>query len=241
LRRKRKTRMTSCSDKKMPADILPALEKNYARYWWEDSEDYEEAMKDPFKNLIFTLLSQNTSSENTRRAYRGLKSNFTIEPQQLLNADEEEISRVIRPGGLHRIKAKRIKQISRYVMEEFNGDLSWVFTMPKESVRERIIKIPGIGYKTADVLLSSIHGQREAFVVDTHMARIAKRLGIVDKKAGYGEIQEKLKQFFPWEAIPKEKGERFVGLFWLLAKHTCSARKPKCDKCILNEICDKII
>jgi len=150
--------MTSCSGKKLTEEMLFLLEKNYAIYWWKNSEDYEEAMKDPFKNLIFTLLSQNTSSENTRKAYAGLKSNFVITSRQLLNADEKEISRAIRPGGLHRIKARRIKEISRYVIEKFNGDLSWVFTMPKEKVRQEILKMPGIGDKTADVLLSSIHG-----------------------------------------------------------------------------------
>ena len=235
--------MTSCSDKKMPEKLLPLLEEKYARYWWkeEDEVDYKEAMKDPFKNIIFTLLSQNTSSQNTRRAYIGLKSRFEITPQSLLKADEKEISKAIQPGGLHRIKAKRIKEISGYVLKKFNGNLSWVFEMPKEKVREEIIKIPGIGNKTADVLLSSIHGQREAFVIDTHMARIAKRLGLVDGKASYKEIQEKLNCFFPWKKISKEREERTVGLFWLLAKHTCKAIKPRCNECILNEICDKVI
>jgi len=235
--------MISCSDKKLPEKLLPLLEKKYAKYWWkeEDEIDYKEAMKDPFKNIIFTLLSQNTSSQNTRKAYLGLKSNFEITPQSLSNADEKEISKAIQPGGLHRIKANRIKKISEYVLKKFNGNLSWVFEMPKEEVRKEIIKIPGIGNKTADVLLSSIHGQREAFVIDTHMARIAKRLGLVDDKADYKEIQEKLNRFFPWEKISREKEGRIVGLFWLLAKHTCKARKPRCNECILNKICDKII
>ncbi len=238
---RKKTRTMSCSDRKMPAVLLPLLEKNYARYWWRAEDEYREAMKDPFRNIIFTLLSQNTSSENTRRAYLGLKSNFEINPGVLVDADENAISRAIRPGGLHRIKAKRIKQISSYVLENFDGDLSWVFGMPREEVRQEILKIPGIGDKTADVLLSSIHGQKAALVIDTHMARIAKRLVLVDEKADYEEIQQKLNGFFPWDRIPREMEERVVGLFWLLAKHTCSARKPCCDECILNEICKKII
>ncbi len=232
---------TSCSDKKMPAGLVSVLEKNYAKYWWQDSDDYREAMKDPFKNLIFTLLSQNTSSENTRRAYAGLKSGFDITPESLVNADEREISRAIKPGGLHRTKARRIKEISSYVLQKFDGDLSWVFDMPKEGARAEITKIPGIGDKTADVLLSSIHGRKEAFVIDTHMARIARRIGLVDGKAGYEEIQKKLVEFIPWEAIPKDKEERVIGLFWLFAKHTCNARKPRCSECMLNKICEKII
>lgn len=234
-------KMASCSDKKMPAELIPVLEKNYAKYWWQDEGDYREAMKDPFKNLIFTLLSQNTSSENTRRAYVGLKSCFDITPRALVNADEKEISRAIKPGGLHRIKTRRIKEISSYVLQKFDGDLSWVFRMPKGKARAELINMPGIGDKTADVLLSSIHGQKEAFVIDTHMARIAKRIGLVGEKASYEEIQDKLVKFIPWEAIPKDKGERVIGLFWLFAKHTCNARKPRCSGCMLNKICEKII
>lgn len=223
--------------------MLQLLEERYAKYWWkeDDEVEYRQAMKDPFKNIIFTLLSQNTSTENTRKAYLGLKSNFEITPQSLFDADEKEISKAIRPGGLYRIKAKRIKEISAHVLKNFDGDISWVMKKPKGEVRQEIIKIPGIGDKTVDVLLSSIHGQREAFVVDTHMARIAGRLGLVDEKADYKQIQEKLKNFFPWEKIPKEREGRVVGLFWLLAKHTCRARKPNCNECILDEICEKII
>jgi len=73
------------------------------------------------------------------------------------------------------------------------------------------------------------------------MARIARRIGLVDGKAGYEEIQKKLVEFIPWGAIPKDKEERVIGLFWLFAKHTCNARKPRCSECMLNKICEKII
>lgn len=227
----------------MPVELIQLLEERYAKYWWksEDEKEYREAMEDPFKNIIFTLLSQNTSSQNTRKAYRGLTSKFEITPISLIYADEEEISKAIQPGGLHRVKAKRIREISAYILEKFSGDLSWVFEKPRMEVRQEIMKLPGIGDKTADVLLSFIHGHRDAFVVDTHMARIAKRLGIVQNGASYKEIQNQLNSFIPWKNIPKEKEERVAGLYWLLAKHTCKAVKPNCDECILNEICKKII
>ncbi len=108
-------------------------------------------------------------------------------------------------------------------------------------VREKIIRLPGVGDKTADVLISSIHGHREALVVDTHMWRIAIRLGLVEKDAAYMRVQEALTKFFPWKKIPKDKEERMVGLFWMLAKHTCVSRRPKCKECLLNKICEKNI
>jgi endonuclease-3 len=101
------------------------------------------------------------------------------------------------------------------------------------------MKLPGVGDKTADVLISSIHGHREAMVVDTHMRRIAVRLGLVEKNAHYEEVQKALANFFPWNSIPKGKEERAVGLFWMLAKHTCAARAQRCDKCLLAGICEK--
>ncbi len=198
-------------------------------------------MSNPFKNIIFTLLSQNTSSVNTHRAYLGLLREFEVTPKSLAEANEKEMSEAIRPGGLHKVKARRIKEIARYVLSEYSGDLSWVFKEPKEVAREKVVKLPGVGDKTADVLISSIHGHREALVVDTHMWRIAVRLGLVEKNANYKEIQEALTNFFPWKSIPKAKEERMVGLFWMLAKHTCVARRPKCENCILVGICDKNI
>lgn len=222
-------------------EMLKKLQK-YEKYWWKEDEelDYEEVKKNPFQLLIFTVLSQNTSSQNTRKAYIGLKRKFPISPFILAKANENEISETIKAGGLHRIKAKRIIEISQYIVSKWNGDLSWIYKIPKEKAREELLKLPGIGDKTADVMLSSIYGQSEAFVVDTHMRRIAIRMGLVNEKASYEEIQEKLKNIFPWDKI-KDREEKIVGLFWLLAKHTCSAMKPKCHKCPLSSICKKKI
>jgi len=229
--------------KRFPPSLIGKLESVYSRYWWSRDEEslFRKAMSDPFKNIIFTLLSQNTSSENTRRAYLGLIRRFEVEPQALSEAEEKEISEAIRPGGLHRVKAKRIKEIAHHVLSEHDGDLSWVYKEPKEALREKIMRLPGVGDKTADVLISSIHGHREALVVDTHMRRIAIRLGLAEKNASYQETQEALTNFFPWKSIPKRKEERTVGLFWMLAKHTCTARRPKCERCMLAGICDKRI
>ncbi|MCQ5374374.1 MAG: endonuclease III [Candidatus Methanomethylicia archaeon] len=220
---------------KFPKELIPELEERYSRYWWKDDEelDYNDIVADPFKNLIFTILSQNTSSSNTRRAYVSLKRKYQINPAVLSRADPKELSQVIRTGGLQNIKAERIVQVSRLIMENYGGDLRKVLSFPKEKVREELKKLKGVGDKTADVLLSSIFGQREYFVVDTHMIRIAKRLGIVDEGASYEEVQSALKDFLPLDV----GGDRLAGLFWLLAKYTCDAKKPKCQECLLKGLC----
>jgi len=221
---------------KLTDDILKELEK-YKKYWWKDDINYEEIKRDAFKLLIFTILSQNTSSENTRRAFIGLSKKFDITPITLANARKDEIAAAIKCGGLHRVKAGRIREAAGYICEEWNGNMGWVYNLTKEKLREELLKIPGVGEKTADVIISSIHGYENAFVIDTHMKRIAIRLKLVDEKAGYKEIQEKLSNIFPWEKIGDR--EETVALFWLMAKYTCSSRKPKCNECPLKSICKR--
>jgi endonuclease-3 len=218
--------------KKLDPKYIPILEEKYGKYWWP-VEYPEEVSKDSFKNLIITVLSQNTSEINCVRAYRGLATRFKVTPQVLAKAKTEEIKEAIRSGGLYNIKSKRIKEISQAVLEKFGGDLSSVLALPKEEARKKLMELPGIGKKTADVLLAQKHSYAEVMVVDTHMDRIAKRIGLVKPNAKYDEIQKALEAFIPWE-----NGERTGGLFWLLAKYTCRAQNPKCYECPIIELCD---
>ncbi|MEM2897299.1 MAG: endonuclease III [Candidatus Bathyarchaeia archaeon] len=228
-------------NKKLPLALIETIEKRYGKYWWSGEEEkrFKEILKDPFKNLIFTILSQNTSGENTHKAYSSLSSKFSIDPYTLAKSDEKEISESIKPGGLHRIKARRIKEVSKYILDKFSGSLEKILSLPKEDAKNVLKQMPGVGDKTADVLLSSIYGYRESLVIDTHMARIAKRLGLVPKNAKYEEIQKSLKEFIPWDSIPSEKWDRTFSLIWLLAKNTCEAKNPKCEGCVLAKVCGK--
>lgn len=224
--------MLGRSMKTLDAKLIPILEERYGPKWWPVQYP-EEISKDPFKNLVLTVLSQNTSEANCIRAYKGLSAKFEVKPEILAGAREAEIREAIRSGGLYNVKAKRIKELSKAVLEKFGGDLTLILSLPKEEARKKFMELPGIGPKTADVLLSSRHGYSQVFVVDTHMDRIAKRLGLVKPDAKYEEIQVALKNF-----IPFDKGERVGGLFWLLAKYTCRAQNPKCHECPIIDICD---
>jgi endonuclease-3 len=217
--------------KTLDPKYIPILEEKYGKYWWP-VEYPEETSEDPFKNLIITVLSQNTSEINCVRAYRGLAAKFKVTPEALAKAKLEDLKEAIRSGGLYNVKSKRIKELSQVVIEKFGGDLSSILTLPKEEARKKLMELPGIGKKTADVLLAQRHSYAEVMVVDTHMDRIAKRIGLVKPDAKYDEIQNALKVFIPWE-----KGERTGGLFWLLAKYTCRAQNPKCSECPIIESC----
>jgi endonuclease-3 len=224
--------MWGCCLRVLNPGLIPLLEKKYGPKWWP-VEYPEEVSKDPFKNLIITVLSQNTSELNCVRAYKGLSARFKVEPRVLAEAKETDLREAIRSGGLYNVKAKRIKTVSRVVLEKFEGNLAPVLALSKQEAREKLMELPGIGPKTADVLLANRHGYSQVFVVDTHMDRIAKRIGLVKPDAKYEEIQKALQNFIPWE-----KGERVGGLFWLLAKYTCRVQNPKCKECPITSICD---
>ena len=217
--------------KTLDPKYIPILEEKYGLYWWP-VEYPEEVSTDPFKSLIITVLSQNTREINCVRAYEGLTTRFEVKPEVLARAKTEEIKEAIRSGGLYNVKSQRIRELSQAVLGKFGGDLSSVLALPKEEARKRLMELPGVGKKTADVLLAQRHSYAEVTVVDTQMERIAKRLGLVKPNAKYEEIQKALKIFIPWE-----KGERTGGLLWLLAKYTCIAQNPKCE-CAIVESCD---
>jgi len=218
--------------KTLDVRLIPLLEAKYGPKWWPVHYP-EETSRDQFKHLIMTVLSQNTSEANCIRAYNGLKAKFEVTPEVLANARETDIREAIRSGGLYNVKAKRIKEVSKAVQEKFQGNLAEILALPKEEAREKFMELPGIGPKTADVLLTTRHGYSQVFVVDTHMDRIAKRLGLVKPDAKYEAIQKALQSFIPWD-----KGERVGGLFWLLAKYTCRAQNPRCYECPIIRICD---
>jgi endonuclease-3 len=219
--------------KTITPELAAELEERYGRYWWPEDMYPEDFSSDPFKNIVVTILSQNTTESNCIRAYRGLVSRFDVTPESLARAVEAELREAIRSGGLYNVKARRIKELSNIVLERYGGDLSPILRLSKEEAKEELMELPGIGPKTADVLLTTRHSYREVIPVDTHMDRLAKRLGLVEATAGYDETQEALLLF-----IPEEVRERTAGLLWLLAKRTCKAGKPRCTECPILDLCD---
>lgn len=216
----------------LDAELMEALEAKYGALWktiWPE----EYSFKDQFKKLVITVLSQNTSNANTIKAYKGLATKFEVTPQVLASADIDQLREAIRSGGLYNVKAKRLKDVSAAVLDEFNGDVASVLALPKEEAKAKLMKLPGIGDKTADVLLTSRYTYRKVLPIDTHYNRVAKRLGITTSNANYHEVQKAYMKF-----LPKTYRERASGLLWLLAKNTCRAQNPRCPDCPLRRICE---
>jgi endonuclease-3 len=218
--------------KVLDSRLMHALEAKYGGLWqtiWPE----EYSFTDSFKQLVITILSQNTTNANAIRAYQGLATRFQVTPQAIASADLATLKDAIRSGGLYNIKAKRLKDIAQVILDQFGGNVASILTRPKEEAKRMLMELPGIGNKTADVLLTSKHSYRKILPIDTHFDRLAKRLGLAQPTASYDAVQRAYMRF-----IPEAYRERASGLLWLLAKRTCRAQTPHCDNCPLSLCCD---
>jgi endonuclease-3 len=184
-----------------------------------------------FETLIWTILSQNTSDVNSNRAMETLGSRFEITPEALSQAPVEELIECIRSAGLYRVKAPRIKQVSSIILDQFGGDLDSVLKREPAEARSIMMEFPGVGYKTADIVLAFVAGH-PTIPVDTHVARVSKRLGIVRKNAGYEEVRLALE-----ELVPTGRRVRMHLSLIRFGREICKAPRPLCPKCLVNRTC----
>lgn len=229
----------------MRNSLFDALSQAYGeKYLWTEVESVlkSEAPSmglgeylDPFKNLVIGILSQNTNDANCTKAYIGLAKKFEITPRALAEADVGEVRESIRSGGLYNLKSKRIKMLSRAVLEKFDGDLTELTKLPKEEAREKLLELPGIGPKTADVWLS-VCGSHGVMAVDTHIDRVAKRLGVVPPDVSYEQIKEGLEKIFP-----PEQRRRGHELLIRLGRDYCKPTQPLCETCPVAKLCKRNI
>lgn len=203
--------------------IIETLEKIYVPWKWE--------IRDPFKILVSTILSQRTSWKNVRKAVDRLESKIGINPKNIAEANLENIKECIKVAGLYNAKSVRIKEIARIIVEKYDGDLSKVLNLPLEDARKELLSLPGVGFKTADVILLFAANKR-VFPVDTHIMRISKRLGIVKGRFNYENIRH------VWEkALPRDKYAVAHILLIIFGREICKSGKPLCDKCSIARFC----
>ncbi|MEW6189507.1 MAG: endonuclease III [Actinomycetota bacterium] len=186
----------------------------------------------PFEVLVSTILSQATERRGNIKAFENLKDKFEMTPESFLQADVAELAECIRPAGLHRAKASKLKRLAAVLLDQYEGDLMKILRLPEGEARERLMELPGVGPKTADVLLNFVAG-RDVFPVDTHIIRIARRLGMVDKKASYDEIKAAFEKVIP----AGEKRRVHLALIEF-GRNVCGAR-PRCEACPIFSFCEK--
>jgi endonuclease-3 len=188
-------------------------------------EDNTYGFQDPFFALISTVMSHRTRDDVTYPAARKLFEKFST-PEELVQADVNEIEALIKDVGFYRVKAGRIKEISRILLEKYDA------RVPDDM--ESLLELPGVGRKTANCVLAHAFF-KDALAVDTHVHRISNRLGLVDTKVPE-ETETELKKIFP------QRYWRHINLLLVkLGQNVCRPISPRCGACVLNDMCPKIL
>jgi len=178
--------------------------------------------------LVLTILSQNTSDRNSEHAYARMRERFPTW-EDVRDAPETELVEALRPGGLAVQKAPRIQAALR---DLDRLDLEWLGGLPADEAMRWLVALPGVGPKTAScVLLFSL--DVPVMPVDTHIHRIALRVGLVPAGTTADAAHALLTEMTP--------PDRMLEAHLLLIKHgrtTCTARRPRCEECVLLDLCD---
>ena len=209
----------------LPAvQVLEALEREYQPFPWEPRYD-------PITELVFTILSQHTSDRNSERAFAQLMETFGS-LEAVAEGDTEIIAQSINIGGLARIKAPRIKQVLNMILE-LNGsfDLSFLREMPLEEAKAWLRRLPGIGPKSAAIVLCFSLGM-PAMAVDTHVYRVSKRLGLIGPK----DTVERAHEVLEGVVEPHQVYRLHVALI-THGRRVCKAPRPLCHQCVLAYGC----
>jgi endonuclease-3 len=180
-------------------------------------------LSDPFKTLIGCVLSHRTKSENSRKAAENLFKKVNS-PKDVLALSSEELKDLIRCSGFYNQKSQSIRAICQELLQEHGG------VVPRERVR--LMSLPRVGPKTADIVLSHAYGEN-VIAVDIHVATVARRLGFVVPEATPKKIKETL------ESLNHSKNYKFIDdAFFRHGKERCKTRNPVCEDCFLGCLCE---
>lgn len=191
------------------------------RHWWPGES--------PFEVIVGAILTQNTSWTNVEKAIDNLKKAGILSPLGIRGLERDELSQAIRPSGFYRLKASRLKRFVDFFYDEFAGDMSRMRSQDLESLRERLLKVNGIGPETADsILLYAL--EKPIFVVDAYTKRIFSRHDLISERWGYGEVQDMV-----MGELGRDVGiyNEFHALLVFLGKSWCR-RIPHCGGCPLE-------
>jgi endonuclease-3 len=215
----------SAADRRRVRTILNRLHKRFG-------ELAPPRRADPLEELILTVLSQHTSDLNAERAFGDLRAAFPGGWGQIVDAPTDAVVDAIRSGGLANSKAPRIQAILREVRDrEGEFELSGLRDLSDGEARDYLMSLPGIGPKTASVVLSFALG-RDALPVDTHVHRVSRRLGLIPPKASAERADRILHDLVP-DGL---RTPLHVGLI-RLGREICKAPAPRCVECPLNDLC----
>jgi endonuclease-3 len=164
-------------------------------------------------------------------AFNRLETLVGVKPEKIASASLCCIADAIKPAGLYNRRSKIIKHVAEEVLNRFNGEIDFVLAKPYTKAKKTLMDLPGIGPKTADVVLMFAAGV-QVIPIDRHIFRIAKRLKIVDEDISYDGVKLALEN-----VTPPEKRKDVHILLIRFGREICKAVKPACTLCFLNDIC----
>ncbi len=181
--------------------------------------------RSPFTLLISAILSAQTTDKAVDLVTPELFDRFP-DPTALASARLASIERIIRTIGLYKVKAKSIRNCSRMLVEEFGGEIP--------QTMDELTRLPGVGRKTANVVLGNAFGINVGITVDTHVGRLSRRLGLTTSSDAVGVERDLMK------IVPNQDWTIISHLLIAHGRSVCSARNPKCHACFLSDLCPKI-
>ncbi|AEH44827.1 endonuclease III [Thermodesulfatator indicus DSM 15286] len=203
-------------EKKRLNEILRRLKEAYP--------EVKIALKfsNPLELLVATILSAQCTDERVNQVTAELFKKYRS-AKDYAEAPLEELAEDIRSTGFYQQKAKYIKECARLIIEKFGGEV------PRSM--EDMLKLPGVARKTANIVLSNAYGVVEGIPVDTHVRRLAQRLGFTKEKKP-DKIEQDLMAI-----IPREEWGQIAYVFQAHGRKICKARKPLCDQCVVKDLC----
>lgn len=202
--------------------IIEILSEEYKDHKF--TAEFEKINEDPFKTLISTILSQRTRDENTIAASHKL-FDVASTPKDILKLSLLEIETLIKESGFYNVKARRIKEVSEFIDKDFKGKVP--------SNMDDLLKLPGVGRKTANIILAYSFKQ-PAIAIDTHVHRIVNRIGLIKTHNSYDTEMDLL------AIVPKEYCNIFNTIIVRHGQEVCNPVSPKCSVCKISEYCDKV-
>jgi endonuclease-3 len=199
----------------MVEEIIKRLEKVFP-------DKLELNFSTPFELVVAVVLSAQERDAKVNEVTEELFKKFNT-PQQFANASLEEIEKEISSISFYKKKAEYIKKISQTLVEKYGGEV------PKSI--EELEKLPGIGRKSANMILYNAFGINEGIAVDRHVLRVSQRLGLTKQQKPEKAEQELMK------LVPKGQWGKFSNLLILLGRYICTAQKPKHSECPLYDLC----
>ena len=208
--------------------LLEAYERMLAAFgpqrWWPGES--------PFEVIVGAVLVQNTAWQNVERAIANLRDAGAMSARAMIALSSDELAELIRPAGYYQVKARRLRSLLQFIVEEYDGSLETMFQTDLFTLREQLLAVHGIGPETADAILLYAGGL-PTFVVDTYAHRILARHGWIGYEADYQEIKDYFESSLSAD-VPLYN--EYHALLVRVGKDYCKRSGPRCEGCPLEEL-----